>query len=61
MLKDKTDVALLDGNIVDPLAANEDVAFGRHFQAGDHAQHGRLAAAARAQQRRPTRLRSRRN
>src|SRR5205823_4796717 len=40
ILKDKADVALLDGELVDALAANEDVSLGRHFQAGNHAEHG---------------------
>src|SRR6185503_8556510 len=51
ILKDKADVALLDGEVVDALAANVDVAVGRHFQAGNHAEHGRFAAAAGSEQR----------
>src|SRR5205814_5523529 len=51
ILKDKADVALLDGELVDALAANEDVSLGRHFQAGNHAEHGRFAAAAGTKQR----------
>ena len=46
VLEHEPDVAALNGDIVDAVAANEDVAAGGHFQAGDHAQDGRLAAAA---------------
>jgi len=49
--ENKTDIPLPHGNIVHPLAANQDVAAGRHFEPGNHAQHRRLAAAAGAEQR----------
>src|SRR6185312_14830492 len=51
ILEDEANVALLDGEIVDALAANMDVALGRHFQSGDHAEHCCLATAAGAEQR----------
>jgi hypothetical protein len=50
VLEDEADVAPLDGEIVDALAADVDVAGGGHFQAGDHAEHGGLAAAAGAEE-----------
>ena len=50
ILEDETDVALLDRRLVDAVAADEDVAGGGHFQAGDHAQDGGLAAAAGTEQ-----------
>src|SRR5207302_9560858 len=48
---DKSNVALLDGEIIDALAADVNVSFGRHFQTGDHAQDGGFAAAAGPEQR----------
>ena len=51
ILKNKTDVPLLDFDIVDPLPAHEDVAVGGHFQSSNQAQHSRFAAAARPKQR----------
>ena len=51
ILEHEPDVALLNREVVDALAANVDVAVGRHFQAGDHAEHGRFAAAAGSEQR----------
>ena len=50
-LEDEANVALLHGHVVDALAADKDVALGRHLQAGDHAQDGRLAAPTGTQQR----------
>ncbi len=50
VLEHEADVAVLDGDIIDPLAFDQHVARGGHFQPGDHAQHSRLAAAARAEQ-----------
>ena len=51
ILEHEADVALLHGDVVDALAADENVAGGGHFQPGDHAQHGGLAAAAGPEQR----------
>ena len=50
-MEHKADVSLLDGEIVDAQAADEDIARGGHLQSGDHAQHRRLAPAAGPQQR----------
>src|SRR6266567_60878 len=50
VLEDEPDVALLHGQIINALAANEHVTGGRHFQTGDHTQHRRLAAAAGSEQ-----------
>src|SRR5438552_11565764 len=51
ILENETDVPLLDFDIIDTLAADENVATGGHFQAGDEPQHGRFTAAARAEKR----------
>ena len=50
-LEDEADVALLHRHVVDALAAHENLAIGRRFKAGNHAQHGGLAATGRAEQR----------
>ena len=42
------DAALDRRQVVDPLAADDDVAAGDILEPGDHAQQGRLAAARRA-------------
>src|SRR3954465_11024095 len=49
-LEDEADIALLHGQVVDALAADENIAGSRHFQAGDHPEHGSFAAAAGSQQ-----------
>src|SRR5207302_420564 len=51
VLEHKPDVALLNFDVIDAFAANENVAIGWGFQAGDHSQHGGLSATARPQQR----------
>src|SRR5258708_51715 len=51
ILKHKSNVAFLDGHIVHSLAFDEHVACCGHFEARNHAQHGGLAASARAKQR----------
>ena len=50
VLEDEPDVALLHGQVINALTANEHVTGGRHFQTGDHAEHGGLAAAAGSEQ-----------
>src|SRR5207245_746777 len=50
ILEDKADVSLLDGQIIDALAANENVTGGGQFQTCYHAQHGSLSTATRPQQ-----------
>ena len=50
ILEDEADVALLNVDVIDSLSADEQVAFGRDLQAGDHAQDGGLAPAAGAEQ-----------
>ena len=50
VLEHEPDVAALNGDVVDAVAANEDVAAGGRLQAGDHAQDGRFAPAAGAEQ-----------
>ena len=50
VLEYEPNVPLPDGQIVDPLAADENVAAGGHFQAGDHAKDGCFAAAARTEE-----------
>ena len=49
-LEDHGDVAVLRQHIVDPVVADEDVAFGHLLQTGDHAHRRRLAAARRPEQ-----------
>jgi hypothetical protein len=51
VLEHETDIALLDGEIVDATAADVKIAFAGHLESGDHAEHGGFAAAARAEQR----------
>lgn len=50
ILKDETDVPLLDRESVDGFAVDDDLPGGGHFQAGNHPQHRGLAAAARPEQ-----------
>ena len=50
VLEDRVDVALVRREILHVLAEQQDFAAGRHLEAGDEAQHGRLAAARRPQQ-----------
>src|SRR5581483_8396105 len=51
VLENETDVALLDGDVVDPFAADEDVAIGGNLKTGDHAENGGFATAAGTEQR----------
>ena len=51
ILEDEADVAFADGDVVDTLAADEDVPGRGDFEAGDHAEDGGLAAAAGTEQR----------
>ena len=50
VLKHHRDIAILWRHVVDDVAADHDVAVGDIFQAGDHPQRGRLAAARRSHQ-----------
>src|SRR5438552_1015213 len=51
VLENESNIALLDFDIVDPLAANKNVPGARRFQPGNQPQDGGLAAAAGTQQR----------
>lgn len=50
ILEDEPDVALLNRDVIDPDAANEDIAFIGLFESGDHPQYGGLSAAARTEE-----------
>jgi hypothetical protein len=47
VLEDHRDVTVARGALVDPLAADDEVALGDVLEAGDHPQRGRLPAAGR--------------
>ena len=49
-LEDRVDLALVGGEVGDVAAVEEDAAGVRLLEAGREAQHGRLAAAARAEE-----------
>lgn len=49
-LKDEANVALLDADVVDPFAADQDVSVGRLFESGNHPKHGGLASATGTEQ-----------
>jgi len=49
-LEDHRDVAVAGGEVVDDAVADPDLAVGDLFEAGEHAQRGRLATARRADQ-----------
>ena len=51
VLKDDAEVAAVDRQVVHPVAADRDIAFGRIEKPRDHPQRGRLAATGRSQQR----------
>src|SRR5690349_11323782 len=51
ILKDESDVAFLNRQIIDALPTDEQVSAGRHFESRDHAKHRGLATSARPKQR----------
>ena len=50
VLKDESDVPVLNGEIVDPFPVDIDISAGRRFQPRDQTQHGRFSAAARSEE-----------